>query len=348
MGVDFAVIKVKFHVANLRGRFLDYLVELYRKRTTLPKLDSYFEVENERTGSMFLGGWEAMTEREVDFHTMDNLFVGVKNGTGKRSGGRPELEIYESYLSRFSNNASPSQIYEIVNPVWYDNKEDGVSFLKYRIRNKNKGWISPKKRDFLFVNDSSESQTNDNREMLKTWEREKIASDRKLLSFLEAKPKVHARWKEYGVKYSYFPFQSIKSDLFLKTVTNSTLKSDSLNQNKAIATFSQNGKKYINVAHHLSIPNMNLYQGKGIAAIMQHSNKKEKIMVGMYDGVKNWLNPVSGKERYVGQVTMFISPWRYDLFNANNNLSKPSLGDVLKKKGLHNRLIHTNRFRINH
>lgn len=124
--VDFAVIKVKFPVNNLRGRFLDYIIDLYKKRTILPKvMDTYFEVKNERTGPMFLGGWEPLTEQEADFHIMDNLFIQKKSGSQK-TGQQTEFDLYESYLYTLSSNPTPTSDYEIVDKKWYENKEDGV------------------------------------------------------------------------------------------------------------------------------------------------------------------------------------------------------------------------------
>lgn len=50
-------------------------------------------------------------------------------------------------------------------------------------------------------------------EILRQWQKDKIAKDRKLLSFLESQPKVHARWREHGIKNAYFPFKSVQSDI---------------------------------------------------------------------------------------------------------------------------------------
>lgn len=81
-----------------------------------------------------------------------------------------------------------------------------------------------------------------------------------------------------------------------------------LNQSTTTLSFQISNQKYINLAHHLDLPNMYLHKGKGMGAFMQHPYKREKMLMGIYDGTSDWVNPIYGQKKHVGKVALLISP----------------------------------------
>lgn len=53
---------------------------------------------------------------------------------------------------------------------------------------------------------------------------------------------------------------------------------------------------------------MYLHKGKGMGAFMQHPYKREKMLMGIYDGTSDWVNPIYGQKKHVGKVALLISP----------------------------------------
>ncbi|WP_216082847.1 hypothetical protein [Candidatus Mycoplasma haematohominis] len=360
--VDFAVIKVKFNIAHLKKHYIDYLTDLYSKFERIPQLlRTELVVRDEKTAPLFIGGWETLSEKETDMNTMSKLFVDAKIQTSKTSdtGSKSpseyasedkfkeccEAKLYETYTQRLSpNGSSPteSRNYEMIDKEYYPNDEMGILFVKYKIKNKSKNWIFPETKEFWIKGFKSNSSSTDS--AFETLKNINDLSDRNLIRFLEAKPKAYAAWREFGVNYSYFPYKNIQQLFFEKTLLSD--KPAQMNMSEPVGLFTVGSNKYLNIAHHLDIPNMNLRNAKGSIALMKHPERNEKVMLGMYDGTSNWENPLSRKIRNIGKVALFISPWRYDLFNEDNKLSKPTLADSLKKKQLDKRIIQVNRFRI--
>ncbi|WP_391591944.1 Mycoplamsa peptidase, DUF31 containing-protein [[Mycoplasma] cavipharyngis] len=64
-------------------------------------------------------------------------------------------------------------------------------------------------------------------------------------------------------------------------------------------------------------------------------------LIGIYSGADQYHNPLSSTIRKTGRIVLFSSAFRYELFQAKNNLSKPSLCDVLNNKKITEKLANS-------
>lgn len=353
---DFAVLQLKVKMKDIRGLFREYLRELYKKEGKVTKIPrNNMSIRAGKTDPLYLAGWSAMTQEERQQHEVDNLLVEAKakgtngkcNGaTSSGSGGDIDLkgispnEIKEKYggtatslgdcleLNLKNSKEQNNDKYEATDFEYYPNDEDGFLFVDYHVREKNgekKKFLQ--KRSVVFDGFKVNNATA-KRDFVKTYNDNHRRKSEETRRFLKADPTGMAEWKELSVQYGYFPIQNINdkvNKLSKKVQTN-------IDTSTPLETFKAGDNTYVNISHQINIPNLGLSQAKGIMALMKDPDSDQNLMVGMYEGSHVWKNPIGLEKKSVGKVMLFISPWRYDLFNANNKLSKPSLGDSLGKK----------------
>ncbi|CBY92054.1 hypothetical protein HF1_00460 [Mycoplasma haemofelis str. Langford 1] len=364
---DFAVLQLKLKIKDLRGPFLEYLKKLYSKEGKIAKVPrASISVTDGKTNPIYLAGWSSLSEYEKQIHKFDNLFIEAKaknSGSGGDSGNQInsktpseinscnfstllDLNICESFES---DKCSSSSSYEHTNLEFFPNDVDGVLFVSFQIKNKSTSFVYPKKKSVAYTGFKSGGATADHSETLSYYNLNQQEKNQRLKNFLAAKPEGLAKWKELEVRYGYFPFQNLR-DHFNRVYYDPSTSGD-INSSSPLDIFTLNGNKYVNISHQINIPNLEMSRSKGMMALMKDPEKKENIMVGMYEGMREWTNPFSLSSKSVGKIMLFSSPWRYDLFTKGNKLSKPTLADSLEKKNsnsnsdkLLDKLIYRNQF----
>lgn len=156
------------------------------------------------------------------------------------------------------------------------------------------------------------------------------------------------KWSEAYVKRGVF------SDISIARMANSLWNDQVYNKvslNQKTGNHKTNlAAKYNLIQHHddvflgidseFYINNLNLKPGSsGALAISDGWNLDDKIkkgysLVGIYRGINQWHNPFTNQVINRGVYSLFSSPLRYELFQAQNKLSKPSLCDVIALKNL--------------
>ncbi|AEW44912.1 hypothetical protein MHC_00230 [Mycoplasma haemocanis str. Illinois] len=358
---DFAVLQLKLKIKDLRGPFLEYLKRLYSKEGKIAKVPrASISVTDGKTNPIYLAGWSSLSEYEQKVHKFDNLFIEAKakSSSSAVSGKTPseinhsnfssslDLNICESFESDKCSSSSSSS-YEYTNLEFFPNDVDGVLFVSFQIKDKRTDFIYPKKRSVAYTGFKTGGATDDNSETLSHYNLNQQEKNQRLKNFLAAKPEGLAKWKELEVRYGYFPFQNLR-DHFNRVYYDPYISKD-INSSSPLDIFTLNGSKYINISHQINIPNLEMSRSKGMMALMKDPEKRENVMVGMYEGTREWTNPFSLSSKSVGKVMLFSSPWRYDLFTKDNKLSKPTLADSLSNKNsnsdkLLDKLIYRNQF----
>ncbi|OAL10321.1 hypothetical protein A6V39_02680 [Candidatus Mycoplasma haematobovis] len=358
---DFAVLQLKVQMKDIRGLFRDYLRDLFKKEGKITKIPrNSMSIRDGKTEPLYLAGWSVMSQTERDQHEVDNLLVeakakaknGVNNGQCNSTSSSYSLNANNDALIQIvpsdikkkhkatsnslgdclelvlknSSSQSSQDKYVATDFEYFPNDEYGFLYVDYYVQNKNTKKKFPKKRTVIFDGFKKRNPTA-RRDFVNTYNDTHRRKSDATKRFLEADPKGMAEWKELSVQYGYFPIQNIHDKVHK---LNKEIKE--IDTTTPLETFQAGGSTYVNISHQVNIPNLGLSQAKGIMALMKDQDSDQNIMVGMYEGRHAWTNPIGLDTKAVGKVMLFISPWRYDLFNSNNKLSRPSLGDSLKKK----------------
>ncbi|MDQ0513795.1 hypothetical protein J2Z62_000233 [Mycoplasmoides fastidiosum] len=347
--VDFAVLKISFE-KNQQPNWLKTFNERMQTNdvnfSAIPTNRNFVLENNLMTPQYLVGGYSTLT---VD-QKIDELV-----GTAE--------PVFQLKPNQKIDDILPS---EITAANWHD--YFAVSNLNPKLEFFGlENFQSNDDQGYLFFEGSVRNQTTSAEEYVATKKVSDIISGFKAIRPNRNNPNLVApttpfrhgepivKWIEAEVKNGTFSDKSIytiANELWNQKIysrdsyfTNEHFRQANVDQNSDLVTY--NGQNFLSIGSKILTTNLNLKPGSSGSLVISdqwfrpNSPRTGLNLIGIYNGTKEYINPIYQTKRHVGQFLLFSSAFRYELFQARNKLSKPSLCDVLDHKGITGQLANS-------
>lgn len=347
--VDFAAIQISISTTKLKEAFKHYLNNLYLSHYQFnPVVKDNIGLVNNKVKKMALAGWKPLSQIQKEKLIFSKLMFELLIKKEKKSSINSTLpstinkENFSDWFEiKFFNTVVDAHDqykdkYEIFNPELMSNNASGVVIIRFQIKHKDSNYVFPKKFSTIF-GDFSKADDQFETEAV-SFDNENLSADNFLEKqqnqFLETIESPLMEWNEFAFNDGYFDFSTVYEQ------HKNSLNSRQQNENSPVLSFTHKNKNYVNIGHHIDVVGPKIDSNlKGSLVLSYDWNKKQKNeLLGTYAGSYDYFSKLLGTKT-TNKILMLNSPTRYDIFNACNNFSRPSLGDSLIKKGLDKTLI---------